>query len=359
MLIIILIVILSACQSVVKKANEPSSQHNAFDSDTILSSEDERQKANEPSSQQNAIDTDTSTLSDDNRPKAAWLLTGHIGQEDPVQFLTNLDDPSGQSYIRIDDLVDAMQTNEERLKFRDYHTDIGRITSDGSRMAVFRVKMDESQLVVQVYDLNRGRKEGEFNITGGYPIISSDLSRYLYDKDGVIYMYDTQNKQTTHVKLNLKDIDIASIINGKYSPDGTQFSFVNHRTGSIDVLDLSDKGGITKLPTGSNVIYIMQWNTDNQIIYTRQNEQDTDSLYMYKLDIENEREQQIGEYRGSSIFSANGEELVFLDDEVRTHLLDISSNSDSDISTIVQNESTWAVPMQWIDTTTDYMKYRN
>lgn len=332
-LILMLILMLSACQTAVKKVNEPSLQ-------------------------QNTGASETSTISEHNSKKTAWLLTRQEGVEDPVQFLTNLDDPSGQSYIRIDDLVYAMQAKEDRLRFRDFHTNIGRITNDGSRMAVLREKMDTRQVIVQVYDLKAGSKELEFDMPmGTYPVISSDLSKYLYQINGVIYMYDTQNRQATRVELNHQDIDEGRFMNGKFSPDGTQFSMVNDQTGGIELIALSGKGVAKELLVGSNVLYIMQWSADDQMIYTRQDDQDNDSIHMCTLNIENESGRQIGEYWDSSVLSADGKKLVFLDDEAHTHLLDISTQTNKDISTMVRNEGTWAVPVQWIDTTTNYMKY--
>lgn len=70
--------------------------------------------------------------------KASWLLNGQEGVEDRVQFLTNLDDPTGEANIRIDDLIDTMETKEERIKYRGSQVYVGKITSDGSRMAIIR-----------------------------------------------------------------------------------------------------------------------------------------------------------------------------------------------------------------------------
>lgn len=61
-----------------------------------------------------------------NGKQASWLLNGQEGVEDRVQFLTNLDDPTGETNIRIDDLIDTMQTREERLKYRGSQVYVGK-----------------------------------------------------------------------------------------------------------------------------------------------------------------------------------------------------------------------------------------
>lgn len=98
--------------------------------------------------------------------EARWLLNG---EEDPypTQFLTNLDDPTGKTYIRIDDLVDAMQTKEERIKYRGSQVTVSRVSNDGSRMAIVRTISDVEEggekHILEVYDLNSGKKSPSLN----------------------------------------------------------------------------------------------------------------------------------------------------------------------------------------------------
>jgi hypothetical protein len=284
--------------------------------------------------------------------KASWLLNGQEGVEDRVQFLTNLDDPTGKTNIRIDDLIDTMQTREERLKYRDSQVYVEKVTSDGIRMAIIRDvygEQPEEPLIIEVYNLDAGVKEREFKLppTAQYPVISSDLSKYLYVMDGRLYLYDAISKRTTELKTNKGKADVSNIAQGVFSPDNTKLCFVDDQTGIV-MLDLSGDSGTELLLAGTDVSSIMQWDQGNRLIYTTYKKDNTFINDIYSLDI----------YTGKVQFITK--KLVLADDVVvKMFMIDVASGKKEDISFIVNGEGTWVVPIQWIETKTNYMKYSN
>jgi hypothetical protein len=323
------------------------------------------QSPNIPSSNEVKVNQDAAKGTE---KKASWLLNGQEDIEDRVQFLTNLDDPTGETNIRIDDLIDTMQTREEHIKYRGSQVDVGKITSDGSRMAIIRDvygEQPEDPLIIEVYNLDAGEKEREFKLppAAQYPVISSDLSKYLYVLNGHLYLYDAISKRTTEVKTEKGKADVSNIFDGHgqgvFSPDNTKFYFVDDQTGIV-MLDLSGNSGTKRLFVGTNVSGIMQWGQGNQLIYTTYKKDNTFITNIYSLDIPTGKVQFITKNEGDFILSPDQKKLVLADDDaVKMFMIDIASGKKEDISSIVNGEGTWVVPIQWINTKTNYMKYSN
>ncbi|WDZ55202.1 discoidin domain-containing protein [Paenibacillus polymyxa] len=343
-LIIVFSVLLSACTATTG-------------GDIVTSS----QSPNIPSSNEIKINQDGAKGTE---KKVSWLLNGQEGVEDRVQFLTNLDDPTGETNIRIDDLIDTMQTREERLKYRGSQVYVGEITSDGSRMSIIRDvygEQPEEMLIIEVYDLDAGKKEREFKLppTAQYPVISSDLSKYLYVMDGRLYLYDAISKRTKELKTNKGKADVSNIAQGVFSPDNTKLCFVDDQKGIV-MLDLSGDSGTKLLLAGTDVSSIMQWDQENRLIYTTYKKDNTFINDIYSLDIHTGKVQFITKNEGDFILSPDQKKLVLADDEVvKMFMIDVASGKKEDISSIVSGEGTWVVPIQWIETKTNYMKYSN
>jgi hypothetical protein len=344
-LIIVFSVLLSACTATTG-------------GDVVTSS----QSPNIPSGNEVKINQDAAKGTE---KKVRWLLNSEKYAEDPVQFLTNLDDPTGKANIRIDDLIDTMQTREERIEYRGSQVYVGKITSDGSRMAIIRDvyrEQPEERLIIEVYNLDAGEKEREFKLPPAvrkYPAISSDLSKYLYVMNGHLYLYDAISKQTTKVKTK-EYVD--SISNhewpGVFSPDNTKFYFVDGQ-GTVDgigivMLDLSGNSGTKRLLVGTDVAGILQWGQGNQLIYTTYKD-NTSINNIYSLDIPTGKVQFITESKGVGILSPDQKKLVFADDELfKLFMIDIASGKKEYSS---NGEDSSVVPIQWINTKTNYMKY--
>ncbi|ASR45438.1 hypothetical protein B4V02_01300 [Paenibacillus kribbensis] len=345
-LIIVFSVLLSACTATTG-------------GDIVTSS----QSPNIPSSNEVKVNQDAAKGTE---KKASWLLNGQEGVEDRVQFLTNLDDSTGKTNIRIDDLIDTMQTREERIKYHGSQVYVGEITSDGSHMAIIRDvygEQPEESLIIEVYNLDAEVKEREFKLppTAQYPVVSSDLRKYLYVMNGHLYLYDAISKRTTEVKNEKGKADVSNISHGQgvFSPDNTKFYFVDDQSGIV-MLDLSGDSGTKRLLAGTDVSGIMQWGQGNKLIYSTYKNDHTFINNIYSLDIHTGKVQFITKNEGDFILSPDQKKLVLSDDEVvKMFMIDVASGKKEDISSIMDGEGSWVVPIQWIETKINYMKYSN
>ncbi|WP_179030933.1 NADase-type glycan-binding domain-containing protein [Paenibacillus kribbensis] len=345
-LIIVFSVLLSACTATTG-------------GDIVTSS----QSPNIPSSNEVKVNQDAAKGTE---KKASWLLNGQEGVEDRVQFLTNLDDSTGKTNIRIDDLIDTMQTREERIKYHGSQVYVGEITSDGSHMAIIidvYGEQPEESLIIEVYNLDAEVKEREFKLppTAQYPVVSSDLRKYLYVMNGHLYLYDAISKRTTEVKNEKGKADVSNISHGQgvFSPDNTKFYFVDDQSGIV-MLDLSGDSGTKRLLAGTDVSGIMQWGQGNKLIYSTYKNDHTFINNIYSLDIHTGKVQFITKNEGDFILSPDQKKLVLSDDEVvKMFMIDVASGKKEDISSIMDGEGSWVVPIQWIETKINYMKYSN
>ncbi|WP_328801155.1 discoidin domain-containing protein [Paenibacillus sp. LX16] len=297
------------------------------------------------------------------KKKARWLLNGEEDPE-PTQFLTNLDDPTGKTYIRIDDLVDAMQTKEERIKYRGSQVTVSRVSNDGSRMAIIRdisdVEGGLQQLFFEVYDLNSGKKESESVVPSmAYPIASPDLSKYLYELNGQVYLYDVQEMQTTKLNLGRNKLDLSIISSGLFSPDGTRFCFEENDQPGIIMLNLSDISGAKRLLVGSKAS-LLQWDQEDKLIYEVSEEDENYTQDVYSLDIENGEKRWITKSSEPFILSPDQKLVLSAEYEApKMYLVHVSDGRKQDISSFTENQGVLTVPIQWIETKTNYMKYSN
>ncbi|WP_058830285.1 discoidin domain-containing protein [Paenibacillus polymyxa] len=295
--------------------------------------------------------------------KARWLLNGEEDPE-PTQFLTNLDDPTGKTYIRIDDLVDAMQTKEERIKYRGSQVTVNRVSSDGSRMAIVRTISDveegDRNHILEVYDLNSGRKESEFELPPtSYPIASPDLSKYLYELNGQVYLYDVLKMKTTKLNLGRYKLDLSMISSGLFSPDGTRFCFEEHDQPGIIMINLSGISGAKRLLVDSKAS-LLQWDQEDKLIYEVSEEDENYTQDVYSLDIESGEKKWITKCSEPFILSPDQKLVLSAEYEApKMYLVHVSDGRKEDISSFTENQGVLTVPIQWIDTKINYMKFAN
>ncbi|WP_052675845.1 hypothetical protein [Paenibacillus sp. IHBB 10380] len=298
-----------------------------------------------------------------NSRKMNWLLNGERGGgPDDEEFLTNLDDPTGKTYIRMNDLIDTMQTKQERVKNRGSYISVGRMTNDGSRIAVIRWRLNSQQSKVEVYNLNEGKKEFQFDLThSSYLVVSSDLSKYIYESKKKVYVYNAPTKQTSPINMGRFKISANSIYPGRgiFSPDNTKFCFLDDLKGIV-MLDVLHNSGAKRLLTGQDVTSILKWDQPNQLVYTISKNKDTFLDDIYSLDIATGTKKRLGQVSDSFVLSPDLNKIVLADrDMVKVFLIDIHSGKKEDISRTVNNPGSWVEPIQWINTNLDYMKYSN
>ncbi|WDZ63287.1 discoidin domain-containing protein [Paenibacillus polymyxa] len=318
-----------------------------------------------PSSQSQEISSHRATQDSRNvtKKKARWLLNGN---EDPypTQFLTNLDDPTGKTYIRIDDLVDAMQTKEDRIKYRGSQVTVSRVSNDGSRMVIVRTISDveegDEKHILEVYDLNSGKKESEFELPStSYPVVSPDLEKYLYELNGQVYLYDAVKRKATKIDLGKRKINLSIISSGLFSPDGTRFCFEENDQPGIIMLNLSDISGAKRLLVGSKAS-LLQWDQEDELIYKISEEDENYTEDVYSLNIESGEKKWITKSSEPFLLSPDQKLVLLAEYEApKMYLVHVSDGRKEDISSFTKDQGTLTVPIQWIDTRINYMKYAN
>ncbi|MCP3746760.1 MULTISPECIES: hypothetical protein [Paenibacillus] len=291
-----------------------------------------------------------------------WLLNGEEGVEDPAQFLTNLDDPTGGSYIRIEDLVDAMQTKEEKIKNRGSHVTVRKMTSDGRRMAIIRdfSTLDQvGKFKVEIYELQAEQKEFEFQMPANtyYPAVSPDLRKYVYTLGGKVFLYNATSKQTTKINWGTNKVSTKYINDGMFSPDGSQFCFEEEGKKGLVLLDLSKVGGIQRILTGSQAS-LLQWDRKDELMYTIPRRDGTYINDVYSYNVRNHKNLWVTKSEDPFIFSADHKELLRENyDSPEVYIVHISNGRKKDVTSIFKKQGSLTVPIQWLHTTTNYMKF--
>lgn len=291
-----------------------------------------------------------------------WLLNGEEGVEDPVQFLTNLDDSTGKSYIRIEDLVNAMQTREEKIKNRGSQVTVRKMTSDGRRMAIIRDYSTLDQVgkcKVEVYDLETEQKEFEFQMPANtyYPAVSPDLRKYIYTLGGKVFLYNATSKQTTKINWGTNKVSTKYINDGMFSPDGTQFCFEEEGKKGFALLNLSKAGGIQRILTSFQVS-LLQWDRKDELMCTIPRRDGTYINDVYSYNVRNHKKLWVTKSEDPFIFSADHKELLRENyDSPEVYIVHVSSGRKKDVTSIFKKQGSLTVPIQWLHTTTNYMKF--
>lgn len=297
-----------------------------------------------------------------NEKAANWLLNGEEGVEDPVQFLTNLDDPTGKSYIRIEDLVGTMQTREEQIKNRGSQVKVRKMTSDGRRMAIIRDFSTSDQVgicKIEVYDLEKELKEFEFQLPANtsYPAVSPDLKEYVYTLGGEVFVYNATSNQTTKINWGTNKVSTKYIDDGMFSPDGSQFCFEEEGKKGLTLLNLSKNGGIQRILTGS-AVSLLNWDRKDELMYTITRGDGTYIKDVYSYDLRKHKKLWVTKSEDPFILSADHRELLRENYESpEVYIVQVNNGKRRDLTSIFKKQGSLTVPIQWLHTTMNYMKF--
>lgn len=336
-LIILFLIVLSACNA-SQKTSTP------FSSKTVDMTSEVVESANK---------NDKTELVKENSKKE-WALTVEEGKEDPAEFLVQLEGSKVERFLSAEKLISLLQSKEDKEKYRDSYVNVGRIQEDGSQIAFVLDLFEEARLIVQIYDLDSGNKVHEFKLPYNHPVISSDLTKYLYEDKDKAYIYDTLTNQSTAIQLDGSSIDIDDIHQGQFSPDSTQFCFTNSQQ-NIVIFDVSNYRTIKKIHIDSGMAIVNQWAQKNQLIYS------IDSMSVnktYLLNLNNGEEHLLGKGMERPLMSRDGLELWFEKlDLPSNYKLNINTGLESKAASITTINGNTATPVQWFYTANDFSKY--
>lgn len=293
-----------------------------------------------------------------------WLLSVTLGGgpgEDEM-FLTRLDDSTGESYISVQELVNELQTDEERQDSQDSYLSMGKLNSDGSRLAVYRWWDGEEQSDVEIYDLREGKKVKGFEMPGDLLDISADLTHYLYEQGEQLYVYDAVTSQILWSGPKDRDnIDetTAQDLNqlAKISPDTSMIIFPHHQGGMV-LMDIKS-GQSKRILQDQMISYMVQWNSLDQLVYKTYTNEESYEGDIYLLDTVTEQSKRIGTADDEFALSPDLTKMIIINEAlVKVFLVDLQNGQKKDISSTVNGHGNWVYPQQWIESNVDYLKYR-
>lgn len=308
----------------------------------------------------------TKTTVDPMEDASEWLLNATLGGgpgEDEM-FLTRLDDSTGESYISVQELVNALQTDEERQKSQDSYLSMGKLNRDGSRLAVYRWWDGEEQSVVEIYDLREGKKVQGFDMPGDLLDISADLTHYFYEQEEQFYVYDSMTGQELNIRLEQdhaleathEDRALDRYRHGKFSPDHTQISLPAANNGIV-VTNIQ-KGTSELILTDRKISSIVLWDDSEELIYTVNEHEDSFLSDIYVLDMTIGQSQRIGAAEDTFVLSPDHTKMIEVNQElVKIFLVNLQNDEKRDITSTVNGHGNWTYPEQWIMSNIDYLKY--
>ncbi|MGN9167659.1 hypothetical protein DX902_03640 [Paenibacillus jamilae] len=288
--------------------------------------------------------------------KKEWAVTIEEGREDPETYLVQLEGTKVERFLNAKKLISLLQPKEDKEKYRDSYVDVGRVQEDGSQVAFVLDLFNEAKLIVQIYDLDLGNKVNEFKLPYNRPVISPDLTKYLYEDKDRTYIYDTVTKQSTAIHLDGSSIDIDDIHLGQFSPDSTQFCFTDSQQNLV-IFDVSNYRFIKKIHIDSGMAIVNQWTQKNQLIYS------IDSMSVnktYLLNLNNEERRLLGKGMEQPLMSRDGSEVWFEKlDSPSNYKLNINTGLESKVASITIINENMATPVQWFYTANDFSKYES
>lgn len=306
------------------------------------------------------------TTLDPKEDACEWLLNATLGGgpgEDEM-FLTRLDDSTGESYTSVQELVNILQTDEEREDSEDSYLSMGKLNRDGSRLAVYRWWDGEEQSIVEIYDLQEGKKVQGFDMPGDLLDISTDLTHYFYEQEGQFYVYDSIAGQELNIRLEQdhaveaihEDRALDRYRHGKFSPDHTRISFPAANNGIV-VTNIQ-KGTSEVILTDRKISSIVQWDDSEQLIYTVNEHEDSFLCDIYVLDRTTGQSQRIGAAEDSFVLSPDHMKMIEVNQElVKIFLVNLQNDVKRDITSTVNGHGNWTYPEQWIKSNVNYMEY--
>ncbi|TKH45758.1 hypothetical protein C1I60_04695 [Paenibacillus terrae] len=336
-LIILFLIVLSACNASQKVPTSFSSKTVDMASEVVESSNK----------------NDKTEVAKENRKKE-WALTVEEGKEDPAEFLVQLEGSKVERFLSAEKLISLLHSKEDKEKYRDSYVDVGRIQKDGNQIAFVLDLFKEARLIIQIYELDSGKKVNEFMLPYNHPVISSDLTKYLYEDKDKAYIYDTSTNQSTAIQLDGSSIDVDDIHQGQFSPDSTQFCFTDSQQ-NIVVFDVSTHKIIKKIHIDSGMAIVNQWNQKDKIIYSLDSMSVTKT---YLLNLSKGEERLLGQGMERLLMSRDGSELWFEKvDSPSNYKLNINTGLESKAPSITTVDGNMATPVQWFYTANDFSKY--
>ncbi|WP_231503770.1 NADase-type glycan-binding domain-containing protein [Paenibacillus sp. 1-18] len=278
-----------------------------------------------------------------------WLLFEAENGNMPMDFLADMDDPTGNTYIDLDDIIGKLHASEGEA-YPESELYLAGFSDDGRRIALCRESQDLDYLIIKIFDLSTTKKMYEFKVPNrDYAVMSPDLRKCVYTDDAAVFYYMNQGQKTKALgHLN----DGHYLVLPVFSPDSNQFALVdsNH---NILVYDLSKNKLIQKIKLGIEGIQIEQWLYNDQLVLSSY---DNDKTYV--LNIRTGEKRLLMKATASPVITLDNRRVAYLNSKGEMQQRDIQTGLPIKYSNVFHRIGYNVSPTQWVQTTTNLMKYR-
>ncbi|AET57871.1 von Willebrand factor A [Paenibacillus terrae HPL-003] len=278
-----------------------------------------------------------------------WLLFEAENGNMPMDYLADMDDPTGNTYIDLDDIIDELYASEGET-YPESELYLVRFSDDGRRIALCRESQDLNYLIIKIFDLSTTKKLYEFKVSNrDYAVMSPDLRKCVYTDDAAFFYYINQ-VQKTKALGHLNDGHYLDL--PVFSPDGNQFVLVdsNH---TVLIYDLSKNKQIQQIKLGIEGIQIEQWLYNDQLLLSSY---DNDKTYV--LNIKTGEKRLLMKATESPVITLDNQRVAYVNSKGEMQQRDIQTGLTIKYSNPLHRVGYNVSPEQWIQTATDLMKYR-
>ncbi|KAF6579194.1 discoidin domain-containing protein [Paenibacillus sp. EKM212P] len=278
-----------------------------------------------------------------------WLLFEAENGNMPVDYLADMDDPTGNTYIELDDIIDELYASEGEA-YPKNELYLEGFSDDGRRIALCRESQDLNYLIIKIFDLSTTKKLYEFKVPNrDYAVMSPDLRKCVYTDDAAFFYYMNQGQETKALG-QLNDGHYLNL--PVFSPDGNQFALVDRKR-NVLIYDLSQNKQIQQIKLGIEGIQIEQWLYNNQLLLSSY---DNDKLYMFN--IQTGEKKQLMKATESPALTLDNHRVAYVNSKGEMQQQDIQTGLSIKYSNVFYRIGYNVSPTQWVQTTTDLMKYR-
>ncbi|MCV9950001.1 NADase-type glycan-binding domain-containing protein [Paenibacillus sp. BT-177] len=278
-----------------------------------------------------------------------WLLFEAENGNMPMDFLADMDDPTGNTYIDLDDIIGKLHASEGEM-YPENELYLAGFSDDGKHIALCRESQDLDYLIIKIFDLSTTKKITEFKVPNrDYAVMSPDLRKCVYTDDAAFFYYINQVQKTKALgHLN----DGHYLVLPVFSPDSNRFALVdsNH---NILIYDLSKNKLIQQIKLGIEGIQIEQWLYNDQLLLSSYV---NDKAYL--LNIRTEEKRLLMKATASPVITSDNHRVAYLNSKGEMQQRDIQTGLPIKYSSVFHRIGYNVSPTQWIQTTTDLMKYR-
>ncbi|MGG1616177.1 NADase-type glycan-binding domain-containing protein [Paenibacillus sp. NRS-1781] len=278
-----------------------------------------------------------------------WLLFEAENGNMPMEYLADMDDPTGNTYIDLDGIIDELYASEGEA-YPESELYLVRFSDDGRRIALCRESTELNYLIIKIFDLSTTKKLYEFKVPNrDYAVMSPDLRKCVYTGDAAFFYYMNQGQETRALG-QLNDGHYLNL--PVFSPDGNQFALVdgNH---TVLIYDLSKNKQIQQIKLGIEGIQIEQWLYNDQLLLSSY---DNDKTYMFN--IQTGEKKLLMKATESPVITLDNHRVAYLKSKGELQQRDIQTGLTIKYSNPLHRVGYNVSPEQWIQTATDLMKYQ-